>query len=187
MLIEQFVHQAEAVGAECRLVQDRRGAIESIVSVLREEGVADEPGRLAVWECNGFLNEQERDGLARRFPALHFTVTRDAASRALIGVSEVDWGVAQTGTLLSDSSAVRRRLVSTLPPIHLALLYADRIVADMPSALRRLDVRQCAFVAAITGPSRTADIERVLTIGVHGPRRLLILLIQNRADGEAQT
>lgn len=186
MLIRQFIRQAEAVGAECRLVEDRRAAVEGLVSVLREEGVADEPGRLAVWACDGFLSEGEREELARRFPALHFDVTREAAARALIGVSEMDWGAAETGTLVSDSSAAARRLVSTLPPIHVALLYADRIVADMAAALGRLDARQCGFVAAITGPSRTADIERVLTIGVHGPRRLLILIIQNRGEGEAQ-
>lgn len=186
MLIGQFIRQAEAVGAECRLVEDRRAAVESILSVLREEGAADEPGRLAVWAGDGFLIEREREELARRFPALHFDVTREAAARALIGISEMDWGAAQTGTLVSDSSAVARRLVSTLPPIHVALLYVDRIVGDMAAALGRLDPRQCAFVAAITGPSRTADIERVLTIGVHGPRRLLILIIQNRSDGKAQ-
>jgi L-lactate dehydrogenase complex protein LldG len=184
MSIDLFTRQAEAVGAEVRLVAGRQAAIDAVVAVLRQEGVEDAPGRWAVWAAQD-LPVEARAGVLNSVPGVKFEVTTENASQALAGVSEVEWGIAQTGTLLSDSSAVDRRLVSTLPPLHIALLPAPQVVEDLGSALARVDARRSAFLAAITGPSRTADIERVLTIGVHGPRRLLILLIQP-TDGGAR-
>lgn len=180
-----FTRMAEAVGAECSLAGDRRQAIEAVLSAALKEGVGDAPGRWAVWADDGFLEDGEREDISRRAPGVRFDVSREIAAQALIGISTMDWGVAETGTLLSDSSAAGRRLASTLPPIHVALLPANRILADMGAALARLDTARCAYMAAITGPSRTADIERVLTIGVHGPRRLLIILIQDPRQGGA--
>lgn len=182
MTIDLFTQQAEAVGAECLMVADRQAALDSVVSALLREGVEDAPGRWAVW-ADPESPEETRTSVLSRVPGVKFDVTREHASQSLAGVSEVEWGIAETGTLLSDSSAVDRRLVSTLPPLHIAMLPASRVVADMASALRRVEVRRSSFLAAITGPSRTADIERVLTIGVHGPRRLLILLIQQEEGG----
>lgn len=154
-----------------------------ILAALREEGVEEEQGRWAVWADEGLLLPGERQLVLSRMPGVRFDVTRDNAGQALAGISEMDWGVAQTGTLLSDSSFVRRRLVSTLPQVHIALLPVSRIVSDMATALAQFDVRTCGYLAAITGPSRTADIERVLTIGVHGPRKLIIILVEDWDGG----
>jgi len=185
-MLDQFTQQAAGVGAECRLAGDRSQAIDWIVSVLQREGVEDVTGCWAVWANDALMGEEERREILRRAPGVRFEVSRETAAQSLVGISQMDWGVAQTGTLLSNASAVDSRLVSTLPPIHVALLSVSRIVFDMATALARVDVRRCAYVAAITGPSRTADIERVLTIGVHGPRRLLIVLIQDSEHGGAK-
>jgi L-lactate dehydrogenase complex protein LldG len=184
-MIDIFLRQAEAVGAECHRIGSHPDAIDTIVSTLQKEGVAHSPGSWAVWAVDHFLSEDDRQRILRLVPGVRFDVSRQSASEALVGISEMDFGVARTGTLLSDSSSVNQRLVSTLPPVHIAILPVSRIVADLATALTRLDVRRCPFVAAITGPSRTADIERVLTIGVHGPRRLVILLVGDPANGGA--
>jgi L-lactate dehydrogenase complex protein LldG len=72
-----------------------------------------------------------------------------------------------------------KRLVSTLPPLHIALVSASAVLPGLPALIERVDPRESAYLAFITGPSRTADIERVLTIGVHGPARLIIILVDD--------
>ena len=94
-----------------------------------------------------------------------------------IGISQLEWAIADTGTLVTDASPVERRLVSTLPVIHVAVVATDSLQPDMPAALARIHPNQCGYISMITGPSRTADIERVLTIGVHGPSRLVIVFV----------
>jgi L-lactate dehydrogenase complex protein LldG len=78
---------------------------------------------------------------------------------------------------VQDATAVEKRLVSTLPPIHVAVLGTERILEDLGAVLQRLRPDQLNYISFITGPSRTADIERVLTIGVHGPARLIIVAV----------
>jgi hypothetical protein len=81
---------------------------------------------------------------------------------------QTDWARADTGTLVEIADAVDRRLVSTLPAVHIALVAIGALLPDLASAISRTDLRRSAYHFFITGPSRTADIERVLTIGVHG-------------------
>jgi L-lactate dehydrogenase complex protein LldG len=63
--------------------------------------------------------------------------------------------------------------------VHIALVSTAALLPDLPALLTRVDPRKSAYLAFITGPSRTADIERVLTIGVHGPERLIIVLVDD--------
>jgi L-lactate dehydrogenase complex protein LldG len=109
-------------------------------------------------------------------------VSKDLALQAKVGISQMDWGLADTGSLAQDATAVEQRLVSTLVEVHLAILPTRAILPDLPSLLGRLDPGRMAYVSIITGPSRTADIERVLTIGVHGPERLVILCLDDLTE-----
>jgi L-lactate dehydrogenase complex protein LldG len=74
---------------------------------------------------------------------------------------------------------VDKRLVSTLPLLHIALISTASMLPDLPALLNRIDPLKSAYLSFITGPSRTADIERVLTIGVHGPERLIIVMVDD--------
>lgn len=113
-------------------------------------------------------------------------VNRAQAAQATAGVTSACFGIADTGTLVLDSLAEDVRLASTLPPRHFILLDKRKIVADGLAAvgpLRQLHQQNPRnYVAYITGPSRTADIERVLTIGVHGPKELFVLLLNDWSD-----
>jgi L-lactate dehydrogenase complex protein LldG len=110
---------------------------------------------------------------------LSFDISRERAVNARIGISQVDWALADTGTLVQDATSIDKRLVSTLPEIHIALLPSNSLLPDMTALLEKLSPQQMNYIAMITGPSRTADIERVLTIGVHGPKRLIIILVDD--------
>ncbi|MBU0513380.1 MAG: lactate utilization protein [Proteobacteria bacterium] len=174
-MFETFQARAEEVSAEVHRFATRARALEFIVDFLRAEGVADAPGSYALWADGPFLNQADRDDLGRRVPGLRFEVTRDRAAQTKIGLSQMDWGLADTGTLAQNSTAVEQRLVSTLPEIHVALVHTQAVLPDLASLLARVDPATMPYLALITGPSRTADIERVLTIGVHGPLRLVIV------------
>jgi L-lactate dehydrogenase complex protein LldG len=97
-----------------------------------------------------------------------------------VGLTLADAGIADTGTLVIDSSDEEIRLATMISEVHVAILSADRIVAtadDLAASLGEAMARPGNFTAFITGASRTADIERVLAIGVHGPLALHILIL----------
>jgi L-lactate dehydrogenase complex protein LldG len=99
-----------------------------------------------------------------------------------IGFSYADIGIAETGTLVLNCPSEELRIATMVCEYHICILRKSQIVADAFDAAERLDsFMQNApnYTAFITGPSRTADIERVLTIGVHGPLELHILLLED--------
>lgn len=132
----------------------------------------------------------ERAGLAAALEEAGVAAIRDArrehAPAAGAGVTGANFALADTGSLVLDSTAEALRLATTLPEKHFALLDPRKIVADSLAAvpyLRGFHERAPRnYLAYITGPSRTADIERVLTIGVHGPRELHVLLLAGLSD-----
>jgi L-lactate dehydrogenase complex protein LldG len=177
-MLELFKARAAAVSAEVLQVPSPAEAVEAVAAVLAREAVADEPGGRAVW-CEGSICQGalDHDALARRFPGLSFDPTRARATDARVGVSEFDWALAATGTLAQDATDPRLRLVSTLVETHVALFRREHLLPDLECLLARVDPRRARWLACVTGPSRTADIERVLTIGVHGPRKLVIVVV----------
>jgi L-lactate dehydrogenase complex protein LldG len=172
-----FKSRAEAVNAEVHHFVTPADALAFILEFLRSEGVQDAPNLRAVWADCPLLDGIDKAELGVLVPGLVFEVTRQACAEAKIGISQMDWGKADTGTLVQDATQVEKRLVSTLPLIHMALIATGKILPDLPGLLTVIDPRKMAYIAFVTGPSRTADIERVLTIGVHGPQRLIIVAV----------
>lgn len=91
---------------------------------------------------------------------------------AEIGVTVADWAIAETASLLLSAGPGRQRLTSLTPPHHVALVRPGTMLATLDEAFARLDARTSVLV---TGPSRTADIEGVLILGVHGPGSLTVV------------
>jgi L-lactate dehydrogenase complex protein LldG len=113
---------------------------------------------------------------------------RTAAAQAEIGVTGVDWALAETGTLVLVSGRGRPRSTSLLPATHVAVFGRDRLVESleqvgiMLEALHAEPARTMsgAVINFITGPSRTADIELTLTRGVHGPKEVHAIFVEER-------
>jgi L-lactate utilization protein LutC len=95
-----------------------------------------------------------------------------------VGISTAQAAIAETGTLVLDSADERHRLVSLVPPVHIAIVDASRICETLGEALAllRQDKELSRAVTFVTGPSRTADIELTLTVGVHGPQELYVIV-----------
>lgn len=184
-MYEQFKLRAEGVGAEVRRFRTRGDALEFIRTFLQQEGTAAAPQSSAVWAAGPFLTGIETAQLSESIPGLSFDVNRQTAADAKTGISEMGWALADTGSLVADQTAVEQRLASTLPAIHIALIGTDRILPDKGAVFSRITPQSSRYIAFITGPSRTADIERVLTIGVHGPRRLLVIAIDEEGRVDA--
>ena len=176
MMYEQFKTRAEGVGAEVYRFITNDAALDFVIEFLHREGLADTPRESALWAECSFLDGIDR-GALMGIPGLKFEVTRELASEARFGISQMEWALADTGSLAQNSSAIEQRLVSSLSTIHIALVPTSGILPDMPALLSRVSPKECAYLAMITGASRTADIERVLTIGVHGPERLVIVFV----------
>lgn len=112
-----------------------------------------------------------------------------ATGNDLVSVTPTVAGIAETGSLLVIASPDTPYTLNFLPETHIAVLHADRIVGGYEDAwamVRRNNEAGAALprtVTLITGPSRSSDIERTVTIGVHGPKRLHLVLV-GKADGE---
>jgi L-lactate dehydrogenase complex protein LldG len=92
-----------------------------------------------------------------------------------LGVTEAEYLLPETGTLVLQSSAGKPRAVSLLPRVHLAIVRPEMLRADMHQVFAEAKERH--YLLFITGPSRTADIELTVTLGVHGPRNLYVWMM----------
>ena len=95
------------------------------------------------------------------------------------GISQCDALVAQTGTVLVTARSAGGRALSVLPPHHVVIASRGQLLADLPGAFALLKNKYQgnypSLISLITGPSRTGDIERILVLGAHGPKKLTIL------------
>jgi L-lactate dehydrogenase complex protein LldG len=137
-----------------------------------EELVAREHVRKAtMWD----LPELGELGIAATLESFGVTLVSPSSGRAALaecdlGVTGADGAVPETGTLLLRSSPERPRMVSLLPRVMLAIVRPPALRADLHDALAGVAGER--YFVFVTGPSRTADIELTLTIGVHGPGSL---------------
>jgi L-lactate utilization protein LutC len=170
-LLLRLIAGAERAGATAEVVGDEQAAI-AAVAVL-----ADRLGAARVTAT------PDAERFAPRGSIVGGAVA--AVADADLGVSAALLGVAETGSVLLGSNVAEHRLVGMLARTHVVVVQAGAIVASLDDAaveLRRLTApgqNQLRYCSLVSGPSRTADIERVLTVGVQGPRALHLILVES--------
>jgi L-lactate dehydrogenase complex protein LldG len=192
--LERFREEFERVAG----VFHRVARMDEVPGVIRRIAEERQAKRVLSWHPEA-LGLDLRESL----PAQGFSVTvapdgtpdvaarqlhRDEAAHAEIGVTGVDWALAETGTLVLVSGRGRPRSTSLLPATHVAvfdracLLESLEQVGIMLEALHADPARSMsgAVINFITGPSRTADIELTLTRGVHGPKEVHAIFVEGR-------
>jgi L-lactate dehydrogenase complex protein LldG len=104
---------------------------------------------------------------------------RRACAAADVGITSADYALADTGTLVTIASPQEARMVSLLPPAHIAVVPKDRILTGLDELVTILPepATQTSSMVLITGPSRTGDIELILVRGVHGPGQITVVVV----------
>ncbi len=169
-LVDLFVEKAEAVQATVRRVADLDGVPDVVAEYLAGENLPA--------EFKASLDPDLNDIPWDRRPTL--SVTRGGATpKDEVGLTGAFAGVAETGTLAMRSGPEHPAGMNFLPDTHIAVLRASRIVGPYEDALARMRDDMPRTVNFITGPSRTGDIDQTIYLGAHGPRRLLIVLVED--------
>lgn len=193
-MIERFCLEAGRVGAHV----ERIGAADRVRQVLSEKVTTGQG--IAVSDGISRLVPGLRDWLAAKgceiVPSLREFASREGlAGDSLIeayksrlieadaGVTTADLAIADTGTLVLITGGEQHRMISLVPPVHVCVVRAGSIVADLGALIARASRefyggRPPLAMTFITGPSRTADIELTLSLGVHGPRELVVVVVE---------
>lgn len=169
-LLERFSSELEALGGTIVTCSSSEVA-DLVLDFLRQRGIT----RIQAWEGTHLL-----DGLLEHLDRSGIQIQLHPDPEITAGLTGADGAIAETGTLVLTDAPGRPIIASLLPEIHVALLSASKVYEAMPEALQLPDIRQSTLGALISGPSRTADIEMTLTIGVHGPREVHVYCMTDR-------
>ena len=176
--VERFVEMATSVNADVVRIRSTADAVDHIPASAGR-------GRSIAWDglddyVPGIYDSLAAAGWERADATVgagSWRVDHQRIGTATLGVTAVDVAIAATGSLVLAHGAGRPRSASLTVEHHVALLPVTRIVNSLEAAVAHVDWEGTSNVVAITGPSRTGDIESILTLGVHGPRHLTIVLI----------
>jgi len=166
-LADRFSAELSLVGGEVYRAVSEEQAVEKIKEILANTGVK----RIAISDAELLHDFSLGDIEVIAEPSREDLLSVDA------GVSTAQLAIAETGTLVLRSSSERHRLVSLVPPVHVCVLKVGDVRPSMDVVLEELSNQIDPAITFITGPSRTSDIELTLAIGVHGPKRLIVVLI----------
>ena len=188
-LLERFAETAQLRGWQLCSVADPEEAIGYITALAAEREVA-QAARSAeeVFDLLPLDAALENQGISTAIIAWEETKSRAALREQIIqsgmGLTGADYAVAETGSIVIIPRRGLSRLVSLVPPIHIALVRPPDLVATLDDVFlfRRLEYYRNGgapdrYLNFITGPSRTADIEQRLVVGVHGPKEVHLILL----------
>jgi L-lactate dehydrogenase complex protein LldG len=176
-LTESFMINLTAVGGHCIITQGQSGIAKSLTEIISNlQKTKLRAQRIAISDTS--LVEQLMQMTDLDIEELKVTPSAAEIFQFDVGITTAQAAIADTGTLVLDSAHERHRLVSLVPPVHIAIIDAAQIYGTLSEALNwlRSNKEISPAVTFITGPSRTADIELTLTIGVHGPQELYVII-----------
>jgi L-lactate dehydrogenase complex protein LldG len=180
--LETLVQKLKATGMGVHQIKGARAALEHAFALVKQSGAS----RLGVAdlgeELNGFLTEAAQSQSVEMIKAGDDRSQVEAIEPLPAGLTRAELAVAQVGALVQAARPGGGRLLSLLPPMHVALLHADDVlpaIDDLPVALqdpKRFPDGIPPAVSIIGGPSKTGDIEAVIVLGVHGPGRVEVVI-----------
>lgn len=168
--VGQFSMALTALGGTVSVIKNLAEARKALASIVNGRTFVASPA---------LILEELLDRQAGRGPAPQFS--REACATAEIGITSADFALADTGSLVLLSESHESRLISLLPPIHIAVIAREKILSGLDELFTIVPqpaMRSSAMVL-VTGPSRTADIEMRLVRGVHGPGEIHVIIVED--------
>ena len=178
--VELFRKNSEALKTEFHVVDSISAASATVAGIAKADG----------WKAVGTHAHELVDAAVSGLDGVSFLKTdagydKSALAACDAGITSCECLVAQTGSVLVSAAANGGRALSVLPPHHIVIATADQLLADLSEALAAISAKyQGHFpssMSLITGPSRTGDIERILVLGAHGPKKLTVILADCRS------
>jgi L-lactate utilization protein LutC len=186
-LVSGFAREFEAVRGSFLGVLSPEEAAARIASLAREVGARlVAVGEGVTLDAAVFTHALQEGGCAvERFGKLddgERPAALERLARCDIGIAEAHYAIASTGTFAVVGAPARPNSLTLLPPISVIVVHVERLVLDLAQALGALgpDLVSAHRLSLITGPSRTADIEKRIVLGVHGPKTLYGAIIWPR-------
>jgi L-lactate dehydrogenase complex protein LldG len=181
VLIGQFIEEVTKVNGSAKVVESEGKIRNSIMRLVEEHGSTS----FTIWESDLLKKINLKEFLERKGLKFASPDEKEEVATVDIGITEADFAIADMGTLVLIANDRQPRSVSLIPPIHAAILRPNVIFRDIHHLFAFLSdsiakVRSIEEITScmtfITGPSKTADIELTLTLGVHGPKELFVLV-----------
>ena len=180
--VAMFCERLEAVGGHCIVAKGKAEAAHALAQIVSALQSSNAAKRIALSDAP-LLSELVSE---KAFAGMQICPPVSELFSYDVGITTAQAAIAETGTLVLESERERHRLVSLLPPVHIAVVRSDAICLTIGDALKRLRGREkqemSRAITFITGPSRTADIELTLTVGVHGPKELYVIILDKASS-----
>lgn len=191
-VVARFTDEALAVRASVYFLNRADEAIERIGEICADQGATEVAlSGAAIFDQIGLASALTARGIStitgNQLSSEHEKLVARLANCG-VGVTASDYAIAETGTIVLSCDEQHALLVSLLPPVHIAVLRSSQIVASLDDVITRVNQERtgrsdaCRSVSFITGPSRTSDVELTLSIGVHGPKELHVIIIEDVSD-----
>ncbi|WP_025027310.1 LutC/YkgG family protein [Caldalkalibacillus mannanilyticus] len=185
-LVQQFKNQLLALKGEVIRVTSEEHLPEVLLNWLS----SSEGKKIVAWNHPSPLGQMVLQSLEQLDSSCDVTIWSEkgdsdslilAAEQADIGIAIAEEGISETGSVVLYNRGNQGRLVSLLPPVFVCILPAQAIVPRITQVLQQLKQKSNDYscINLITGPSRSADIEMDLSIGVHGPGRIIVFLVES--------
>ena len=175
---DEFATRAQNVAAKVFRVKTAREAQALILQIIKDNQAKKVVATKDLLNATGALADDFKT-MGIEFYSEQSDI-RQHADTCDVGIAKVEFAIAETGSVCEDSLAIEQRLATTLPPVSIVVMQSKNVVPDVETAFEIISqVFSRGYISFITGPSRTSDIERVLTIGVHGPSQFNVIAIDD--------
>jgi L-lactate dehydrogenase complex protein LldG len=191
--LQMFAEKFAGLKGEFHHANDAKAAAKILRELLSDPALQPAPNRLATASRVEKIAARHRHPLIDRIFAAEAWLAENVQvldgtkipspdfANFAVGITAVDFLVARTGSLALSSATAGGRRLSVLPPLHIAIAKMDQLVTSLDEVMagyqQRREFEHSSYATIITGPSRTSDIEKILVLGAHGPKRLVVIVV----------